>query len=230
MQKLLPEGVSDIVAVVENNCNQSFTFSIDGPRANFVGSGDRHESEYDNMKVFVDLNLITDPKVAETPGHCYYWMVRRENGFTLLLAITMYLTACSSHFYQNLYPSKNFEQSYDTSTPEIFAVVVACTFVLIAAAIVMYHVLVERRNTKLVKTTARSNKIVTGLFPSNVRDKLLEGDNHRNEDTGVGGGLAKFMSKHDQRGTNIDLDVPQSRRSGIIADHFKEATILFAGK
>ena len=76
MKNLLPEGVAHIVAVVENSCNQSFTFEIDGPRANFLGSGDRHETGYDHMKVYADLDILSHRLAAETPGHCSYWMVR----------------------------------------------------------------------------------------------------------------------------------------------------------
>ena len=75
MKDLLPEGVSNIHVVVQNNCNQSYTFDIDGPRANFVGTGDFHEAEYDYMKVRVDLNMHTHPLSPQTPGHCFYWMV-----------------------------------------------------------------------------------------------------------------------------------------------------------
>lgn len=75
MKDLLPEGVSNIYVVVENNCNQSYTFDIDGPRANFVGTGDFHETAYDHMQVHVDLNIHTHPESANVPGHCFYWMV-----------------------------------------------------------------------------------------------------------------------------------------------------------
>ena len=75
MKDLLPEGVSHISVVVGNNCNQSYTFDIDGTQANFIGSGDHHEAEYDHMKVHVDLDVHTHPLSASTPGHCAYWMV-----------------------------------------------------------------------------------------------------------------------------------------------------------
>jgi len=38
MKDLLPEGVSNIITVVENNCNQSFTFEIDGPKVSVLTS------------------------------------------------------------------------------------------------------------------------------------------------------------------------------------------------
>lgn len=203
MQDLLPEGVSDIIAVVENNCNQSFTFTIDGPKANFIGTGDHHDPKWNYMQVNVDLNAIKDPRAAEVPGHCVYWM--------------------------NLYPSEEFRAAYDTNTPEVFAVVVACTFVMIAVAIFVYHMLVERRNTKLVQTTARSNTIMTRLFPSNVRDKLLE-EEQLKDSSSTHGRLASFLVGGTSS-ENLDLDNSNKSRpnkGNIIAENFEECTIMFA--
>ena len=51
IRNILPEGSSGIHVVIGNDCNQSFTYEIDGPRVIFLGNGDRHEVEYDSMMV-----------------------------------------------------------------------------------------------------------------------------------------------------------------------------------
>ena len=38
---------------------------------------------------------------------------------------------------------------------------------------VIYDISVQRRNEKLVASAARSNAIVSSLFPGNIRDKLM---------------------------------------------------------
>ena len=103
---LLPEGVEGIVCVLKNNANQSYTYEIDGHDAVFQGEGDLHETKYDHMKRVVELALHTNPIFTSTPGHIQYHM--------------------------EIYPSSKFEQSYDSNTPELFAGVVAATFVLVA--------------------------------------------------------------------------------------------------
>ena len=57
--------------------------------------------------------------------------------------------------------------------PTIYASVVAIAFLFIAFAYTFYDVIVENRNKQLVETAARSNEIVTSLFPSHLRDQLI---------------------------------------------------------
>lgn len=73
---LLPQGVDGVYAILQNTCNQTFTYELDGPDAYFIGDGDMHEPEYDHMKVFVNLAMHQSSEVAATPGHCQYSMVR----------------------------------------------------------------------------------------------------------------------------------------------------------
>ena len=78
MRNLLPETVKGIRCVVKNNCDQSFTYEVVGPKANYVGLGDLHDTKYDNMEATVDLSLHTHPNFTTTPGHCQYTMVRKQ--------------------------------------------------------------------------------------------------------------------------------------------------------
>ena len=73
---LLPQGVEGIHAVVRNNCNQSYTYEVQGSDAFFLGAEDLHEAKYDDMEYRVNLALHTNPDFKTTPGHCQYEMVR----------------------------------------------------------------------------------------------------------------------------------------------------------
>ena len=88
---------------------------------------------------------------------------------------------------------------------------------MIAVAIFVYHAFVERRNSMLVQTTARSNKIVTSLFPSNVRDKLY-GEEEKSKQKQQ---LVSFMNGGQDLGST-------ECSNDIIADHFDQSSILFA--
>ena len=72
---LLPEGVNGLHAIVSNNCNQTYTYELIGPRAYFRGIGDLHEKSYDDFAVEQNLALFNDPDAGEIPGHCQYKMV-----------------------------------------------------------------------------------------------------------------------------------------------------------
>jgi hypothetical protein len=75
MIDLLPEGVTGIVTVIRNTCNQSFTYEINGPEATYLGEGDLHETKYDDMETTVSFSFHTHPKFTSTQGHCQYSMV-----------------------------------------------------------------------------------------------------------------------------------------------------------
>lgn len=74
---LLPEGVTGLLAVIKNSCNQTYTYEIEGGDAFFQGEGDLHDKNlYDEMEVVVNLALNSHDEFASTPGHCQYSMVR----------------------------------------------------------------------------------------------------------------------------------------------------------
>ena len=99
----------------------------------------------------------------------------------------------------------------------IFAVVVAFTFILVAAVFFIYDLLVQRRNEKIVVTAARSNAIVTSMFPDAIRDRLL----HQNEANSKHGHLKSYL-------INGEDGKCGNQSSKPLADLFLETTVLFA--
>ena len=116
------------------------------------------------------------------------------------------------------------EAIYDTNTPETFAIVVACTFALIAVVVVVYDVFVKRRNNKLIMNAARSNAIVTSLFPGHIRDQLLE--ERENEKTKNASGVTKSSKMRTFLTSAVNED--GSNGTKPLADLFLETTVLFA--
>ena len=109
-----------------------------------------------------------------------------------------------------------FEKAYESRTPEMFAIVVASTFIMVAVVFVIYDVLVHHRNEKLVTTAARTNAIVTQLFPGEIRDKIIgQGAPGSNSNTR---GLASFFD-----GDNVGENA-----TAPLADLFLETTVIFA--
>jgi hypothetical protein len=66
-----------------------------------------------------------------------------------------------------IYPSTSFKESYDSNTPEVYAAIVAVTFVAVAIMFFLYDIAVTRRNENLVAKAAQSNAIVS------VRPKIF---------------------------------------------------------
>lgn len=148
MRHLLPETVHGIHCVIRNNCDQVFTYEVNGPNAMFLGREDVHNPKYDDMMVQVELDMHTHPDFATTPHHCQY---------------TVYI-----------YPTDTFRNDYTTHLPLFFTLVVASSFSFVALVFFLYDFRVQRRNEQLADNAAKSNKLVASLFPEQIKDKLLE--------------------------------------------------------
>lgn len=198
LRNLLPTGVEGIFAILRNSCNQTYTYEIRGPDAFYRGEGDLHDSQYDDNKISIDLNPNTHPEYRTTNGHCRYIMVSplSIDAMSLLAYFRRLRMYSISRFaIQDIYPSKTFEEAYDSNTPELFAIVVASTFVLVAVLFLVYDIAVERRNRKIIENAARSSAIVTSMFPSHVRDQIMEAKEKSNT-ANKGGFGAKSKMKN----------------------------------
>jgi hypothetical protein len=52
LRELLPERTDGLILVVRNACSASdFTYKIDGPKATYMGVGDWHDPDYEDMKI-----------------------------------------------------------------------------------------------------------------------------------------------------------------------------------
>jgi hypothetical protein len=76
----------------------------------------------------------------------------------------------------------------------------------------------------VVGAAARSNAIVTSLFPSTVRDRLLHEDNN----DGNWQNQQRQSGLHANSNGNRDNATSQSMKSKPIADLFPDCTVLFA--
>ena len=119
---------------------------------------------------------------------------------------------------KHIYPSTTFHSHYITNTPKIYAAVVAFTFVLVAMVFFIYDILVQHRNEKIVLNAARSNAIVSSIFPDAIRDRLLQPDEISTKRKGSGLKSYLLTGEGDIGNTS----------SKPLADLFLETTIMFA--
>ena len=64
-----------------------------------------------------------------------------------------------------------------SNAPVTSAIAAAVAFAAVIFIFVVYDVLVQRRNENLVMKAARSNAVVSDLFPGAIRDKILDQEN-----------------------------------------------------
>lgn len=76
LRSLLPEGVSGIIVNVNNNCEQSYTYYLDGVDAIYVEEGDAHDRRFDGVAHRTyKLSESENRLFNTTPGHCQYSLV-----------------------------------------------------------------------------------------------------------------------------------------------------------
>ncbi|GAX15863.1 hypothetical protein FisN_2Lu430 [Fistulifera solaris] len=200
---MIPEGVNGIDVVMDNTCGQHFTYSINGPAASFLGYGDHHDPDYDYMGLAVEFG--DHSRFAHTEESCDYTI--------------------------HVYPTSIFEEEYLSSKPVVYTIVVVSVFVCTAFVFLLYDYLVLLRQRKVVEAARRTNKIVTALFPSNVRDRILkEADEQiqvqmNKKSFGFG---AKAQLKDFVQDDNVLENGNSAFDSKPIADLFPDATVMFA--
>jgi len=90
----------------------------------------------------------------------------------------------------------------------------------------MYDGIVQRRNMKVVGAAARSNAIVTSLFPANVADRLIaeKEQEEMNKNKKRNGSIQGFLTTERE----ATAEGPSAYRTEPLADLFPQTTILFA--
>ncbi|CAB9509263.1 Guanylate cyclase [Seminavis robusta] len=195
---LLPDGVQGIHVVLRNTCTQSYTYNIVGGDAFFLGDGDHHQPQYDQYEVPVSLSLHSHPDFEKVPGHCLYSM--------------------------HIFPSETFQGSFDTNTPEVFAAIVASTFLLVAVAFCIYDLMQGKRNSNLINKAAQSNAIVTSLFPDMMRERLFLQAEQKQAAKSKKGSLKTFLNDGKQGAVDNSMNL----LSKPMADLYLSTTVLMA--
>jgi class 3 adenylate cyclase len=161
-----------------------------------------HDPSFSNSRIDVELPLFDHEIARDTAGHCVY-------------AISLYRSADFS----------SETQSSNLILICIFAISTA--FVIMGGTFFMYDRFVRRRNTTMVHAAARSNAILSSLFPTQIRDRLFAEKDENDEPKTFG----KNLLSSDALGKKWDSNNGDDElvyKSKPIADLFPETTILFA--
>jgi hypothetical protein len=171
-----------------------------------------HDVSYDHMETIIPFYQITDDFTEEE------------------------LTAVKGHclFFLHVYPSKEFEERYNSSQPIQATTMLVFAFSFMITAFLMFDTFVVRRNRKLLIAMTRTNAIVSSMFPSNVRDRIFAQAKHENDEKKAFNGksrLKTFLSDGNDGDNEMGDDNDQYMyKTKPIADLFPETTVLFAGK
>jgi hypothetical protein len=206
LTNLLPEGVNGLVCVLKNSCGQSYTYVLNGNDATFLGEGDFHDPRFNDTEVSIQLyDYLYPNRTSKVRGHCEYQLF--------------------------VYASAEYQTSTESNTPVIFTSIVAVTFFLVVVTFIVYDIFVQRRNSKVEDAAVRSNVILSSLFPTTIRDRLINGkEDETKPGKGPGGAktrLRSFLDSDTPGGLDAAVGGGLGYEGKPIADLFPETTIMF---
>jgi Adenylate and Guanylate cyclase catalytic domain len=212
---LLPEGAKGVACVLRNTCGQSFTYELNGNTAHYMGEGDKHDRRYSHTEVVIEFYDLKHPSLTRSlPGHCLY----------------------SFH----VYATATLHDQSTSLLPTTMTFVFASTFLIILLVpFAAFIVCVRRRNDRVTYAAARSDAIVSSLFPSSIRDRLYEeGENDTTRtflgNTNSKSKLRRFMTEESRSPIketeywSEEVDGLNIYNSKPIADLFVDTSVLFA--
>mmetsp|Transcript_18031 Transcript_18031/g.27936 ORF Transcript_18031/g.27936 Transcript_18031/m.27936 type:complete len:1210 (-) Transcript_18031:105-3734(-) len=201
LRDLLPATVQGITVVIENACDGFYTYTISGPEAFGIGSGDKHDHIFDDYQV--EGRFLTE---------------RIEDG--TIAGITLNQEGCPYTFH--VYPSQTYYEGFITKDPVVISLSVAAVFTFTIIMFLLYDRLVEQRQRLVLAKATQSTAIVSSLFPKQVRDRLMaaEGENKKG---------SAMMAPNQRLKTFLSGSTGfENNGSQPIADLFPHCTVLFA--
>ena len=207
-----PEDRKSMIVVLENTCDQQYSYKVNGPSAKYLGPSDMHDSEYNDMKVSTDPNSFLRDSSNST-----------DNG------------VASCQYSITVYPTSQFEDEYITKSPIFIMLALAATFIFITVVFVFYDRIVEQRHRVVLSTAKAANDVVGLHFPKHLHKELYNkqkpGKKHK-------GKKKKDSSKNstDNKGDSNDpsisnkklINSKEEQDKQNISDNFESCTVLFA--
>uniref|UniRef100_A0A7S4QHH6 Guanylate cyclase domain-containing protein n=1 Tax=Ditylum brightwellii TaxID=49249 RepID=A0A7S4QHH6_9STRA len=224
----VPDNVEGLCLVVETPTGQQFTFRTAESGVVFEGIGDLHESRYDQMEVTATYIWCHPDDSSENDDHDHSHdpNVRGECKQPF-----------DSGYKLKIYPTSAYNSTYLTKGPVTTAAFAALIFLFTTVTFLTYDCLVERRQTTVMKSAARSDRILHSLYPKFIRDRLYKNSEKEEEECMGEHTLANLFQSATVRLRN-HLSVPKENSGGElatlihpsppIADLFTDTTVLVA--
>ena len=203
---VLPEQLQGIHMVLDNSCDDVYTFMVTGDDPAPVGLGDLHETQYDRfarVASLADVETVKDGSPGGVP-------LQHQNGQCVYQVTT--------------YPSCYMVDQFHKSLPLLITFAVAGCFAFTFILFIFYDRLVERRQRLVLRRAEQTTAIVQSLFPKSVAEKMIQ---HRDSLTSSTHTLSKFLSGEDASNSVIaDLFPECTVFFGDISGPFSSALVM----
>jgi len=137
---ILPINANGFLCILENSYNQTLSYRIDGPEAIYLGQGDAHDTHYDHLEQFADINKYLQDRAG--PSTRSYTTVPLNQEF--------------GKYRLRVYPSRNTEKYYVTNKPWLYTAAVFSVFLVTAIVLIVLDRFVARRQRIVMEGLVKS--------------------------------------------------------------------------
>jgi hypothetical protein len=202
--EVVPDGPR-VSIVLKNSCGQIRTYSVKQGNVSYLNSSDLHELEYEN------LSIGTTPEGIEDSWNHY---IHGSNQFHQ----RYYPDEPGNCFYQiTVFPTSEYHGLFHTGLAITYTIVAISLSMISVLLVVVYGVMVDRRQRQVIDRAAKSNAIIKSLFPAVILKRLFRADLHqRNEHSSFPAGsigLRRVFTSHDGDG----MGNPKSRLANFLS-------------
>ena len=156
---ILPDSINGVYVVMTTSSGLSITYTMDGDQVTYEGTGDFHESEFNDWRVSVHL---------QNPLQSDYNYTDIQYSF-------------------DMYPSLSMQNIFYTTRPLYSTIGVILLVLITAIFFIAYDYYITSLNGKLSQVVAINSAIVNQFFPSIIRDRIFKDANRSMEEEEVGG-------------------------------------------
>lgn len=195
---VLPEGNDGTMVVFSSGCNQSFSYIVNGPVAEYLGPGDMHSGAYEDKSM---SSPVSDLKFSTADST--YTGPPVDNQFCPY-TVTLYATNATA-------------EEYLTSIPLILTFVSLSIFILTSLIFIVYDCTVERRQRKVMWTAKQSSAVISSLFPSTIKTNSFIKDSDENQQPSTSKLFGTLAASGGTSGQHDPL-----------AESFAQTSVLFA--
>jgi len=151
-----------------------------------IGQGDQHSKEYDASAVSKNISDGVLDRLQDMPGiptaisrHPHSAEELAAAGYTVTNELLAKMgnddpMSGAPSIEMTIYPTKIFEDSYTSNHPLVFTLVLAAMALFAIAIFFWYSRSVHIRQQQLMEKAQRTALVVKSLFPSNVRDRIMQ--------------------------------------------------------
>jgi class 3 adenylate cyclase len=144
-QGALPDSAHGIICVVENACNQQFTYKISGETATYVGAGDLHDHKFDRLVESRSISYLSSSSETFAGAHIDY----EYCPFTL-----------------HVYPSEETQEDYESHGPMIYIAALGALFLIATAILIVY----DKVQSQRYRSDMQSIVVLERLFPQDGKE------------------------------------------------------------